>query len=65
MTQETIKALSDAELSQVLAWGQQEQSTRILKRKQEAISKIKALAETSGISITINKVRGRPKRPIK
>jgi len=43
MTQEAVKALSDAELAQVITWEQDEIKTRTEQRKQEAIAKIKAL----------------------
>lgn len=57
MTLETIKALSDSELAQIIAWAQQEQKTRAEKRKKEAIAKIKELAGTVGIPVTIGKQR--------
>jgi hypothetical protein len=62
MTQETVKALSDAELSQVITWAQEEIQTRTQRRKQEAIAKIKALASQVGVSVSIAGVRGRPAR---
>jgi hypothetical protein len=60
MTQETIKALSDAELSQVVTWGQQEQQARQAQRKQETIAKIRQLAGAVGVSVSISGLRGRP-----
>jgi len=60
MTQETVRALLDAELSQVVAWAQQETSARAEKRKQEAIAKIKELAGAVGVTVAIGGVRGRP-----
>lgn len=62
MTQETVRALSDADLSQVIAWGQAEIKARAEKRKQETIAKIKELAGTVGVSVAIGGVRGRPKK---
>jgi hypothetical protein len=60
MTQETLRALTDAELSQVVAWAQQEINARTEKRKQEAIAKIKELAGAVGVTVAIGGVRGRP-----
>jgi hypothetical protein len=60
MTQDTVKALSDAELSQVIAWGQREQQTREAKRKQETIAKIRELAKSIEIGVKIEGTRGRP-----
>jgi hypothetical protein len=62
MTQETVKALSDADLSQVITWAQDEIKTRTEQRKQEAIAKIKALASQAGVFVSIAGVRGRPAR---
>jgi hypothetical protein len=60
MTQESVKALSDDQLGQVIAWAQSEQKERTERRKQEAIARIKELAQTVGVSISINGRRGRP-----
>lgn len=60
MTQETVRALSDADLSQVVAWAQAEIKARAEKRKQETIAKIKELAGTVGVSVAIGGARGRP-----
>ena len=60
MTLENIKALSDSELSQVVAWGQQEQKARAERRKQETIAKIKELAGAVGVSVSIGTVRSKP-----
>jgi len=62
MTQENIRALSDSELPQVIAWAQEEIRTRAENRKREAIAKIKALASQVGVSVSIAGVRGRPAR---
>ena len=60
MTLETVKALSDAELSQVEVWVQDEKKSRAERRKEDAIAKIKALAESVGVKVAIGGVRGRP-----
>jgi hypothetical protein len=62
MTLETVKALSDAELSQVELWLQDEKKSRAERRKEDAIARIKALAESVGIKVAIGGVRGRPAR---
>jgi len=62
MTPETVKALSDVELSQVEVWIQDEKKSRAERRKEDAIAKIKVLAESVGIKIAIGGVRGRPAR---
>jgi hypothetical protein len=62
MTQEVVRALSDADLSQVIVWAQEEIQTRTQRRKQEAIAKIRALASQAGVSVSIAGVRGRPAR---
>ena len=62
MTLETLKALSDVELSQVEAWLQDEKRSRAERRKEDAIAKIKALAESVNIKVAIGGVRGRPAR---
>jgi hypothetical protein len=62
MTQETVRALSDVDLSQVITWAQEEIKTRTERRKQEAIAKIRALASQVGVSVSIAGTRGRPAR---
>jgi hypothetical protein len=62
MTQETVKALSDADLSQVITWAQEEIKTRTERRKQEAIAKIRQLAAQVGVNVSIAGTRGRPAR---
>jgi hypothetical protein len=62
MTLETLKALSDVELSQVEVWLQDEKRSRAERRKEDAIAKIKALAESVNIKVAIGGVRGRPAR---
>ena len=63
MTREALHALTDADLLQVIAWGQEEQKDRAEKRKQETIAKIKALAADVGVSVKIDGTRGRPAKP--
>jgi hypothetical protein len=60
MTQETVRALSDDQLVQVIAWVQGEQKARAERRKRETIAKIKELAGTAGVLVRIQGVRGRP-----
>jgi hypothetical protein len=62
MTLETVKALSDAELAQVVVWAQDEIKTRTERRRQEAIATIKSLAAQNNISVSIAGLRGRPAR---
>ena len=62
MTIETVRALSDGDLSQVVAWAQAEIKARAEKRKQETIAKIKELAGAVGVSVVIGGARGRPKK---
>jgi hypothetical protein len=62
MTLETVKALSDVELSEVEVWVQEEKKWRADRRKEDAIAKIKALAESVGVKVAIGGVRGRPAR---
>jgi hypothetical protein len=63
MTQEVVRALSDADLSQVIVWAQEEIQTRTQRRKQEAIAKIRQLAAQVGVNVSIAGTRGRPARP--
>jgi hypothetical protein len=60
MTQETVKALTDSELAQVVTWAQGEIKLRAEKRKQETIAKIKEMARAVGVSVNVEGVRGRP-----
>jgi hypothetical protein len=62
MTQETVRALSDTDLAQVIIWADDETKTRTERRKQEAIAKIKFLAAENHISVAIGGARGRPAR---
>jgi len=60
MTQESVKALSDGELAQVIAWAQDEQKARAENRKRETIAKIKEMAQAVGVSVSVGGARGRP-----
>ncbi len=62
MTLEELKALSDREIEQVIAWGQAELRQRVERRKQETIAKIKELAGSVGVRVAIGGVKGRPAR---
>ncbi len=62
MTREALHALTDADLLQVIAWGQEEQKDRAEKRKQETIAKIKELARSIEVGVTLAGTRGRPAR---
>ena len=61
MTQETVKALSDAELMQVIDWAQAEQKARGGRRKQETLAKIRELAQSVEVTVKILGERGRPR----
>jgi hypothetical protein len=64
MTQEVVRALPDGEILQVIGWGQAELAARKDKRKQDAISKIRELTATVGVTVNIEGARGRrPKSP--
>jgi hypothetical protein len=60
MTQDAIRALTDADLAQVILWGQAEVKARTERRKQETIAKIKELAGAVGVKVAISGQRGRP-----
>jgi hypothetical protein len=62
MTQEAVRALPDKELTQVIAWAQDEALVRENKRKHDTIARIKELAGAVGVSITIHGKRGRPQK---
>ena len=59
MTQETVKALTDSELVQVISWAQAEQKARSDKHKQDTIAKIRELARSIEIGVRIEGTRGR------
>ncbi len=60
MTLEAVRALSDDEIAQVIAFGQAELKARAERRKQETIAKIKQLAGSVGVRVAIGGVKGRP-----
>jgi hypothetical protein len=60
MTEQNIKALSDSELTQVIASAEGELKARAEKRKQETIAKIRELAGSVGVTVRIDGTRGRP-----
>ena len=60
MTQESVKGLSDGELSQVLAWAQQEIRSRTEKHKHATIARIRELARSIEVGVKIENTRGRP-----
>lgn len=59
-----LTVLSDEQLRQFIANSRAELARREKKRKQEAASRIKALAESAGLAVTVKdkekKRRGRP-----
>jgi hypothetical protein len=60
MTQDTVRALNDNELVQVIAWAQAEQKARAERHKQETLAKIRELARSIEVGIKIGGTRGRP-----
>jgi hypothetical protein len=62
MTLETIKTLTETELSQVIAWAQQEQQMRADKRKQDTLLRIRELARSIDVGVKIEGTRGRPSK---
>lgn len=60
MKVDDVKALSDNELEQVMAWAQEEKKFRTEKRKQEAIAAIREIAAREHIPVRIDGQRGRP-----
>jgi hypothetical protein len=60
MTEQNIKALSDSELTEVIASAQDELKARAEKRKRETIAKIRELAGSVGVTVRIDGTRGRP-----
>ncbi len=59
MNQETIKTLSDKELSQFIILAQQEVQSREEKHERDIIAEIMAKAATINKKITIHEKRGR------
>lgn len=62
MKAEDIKNLTDAELLQVLNWAEQERKTRTERRKQETLARIRELAQSIGVAVSVGGQRGRPMR---
>ncbi len=60
MTEDTLKALNDHDLEQLIVRAQAEKANRARKRKEDAIAKIKELAGAAGVSVSIKGARGRP-----
>ena len=60
MTETVVRALSDSELINVIAWAQAEQRARAEKHKQDTIAKIRELARSIEVGVKIEGVRGRP-----
>lgn len=60
-TIESVKSLSDDELDRLIDAGTKEKEAREERRKQETIARIKELAGTISVSVTIGSARGRPK----
>jgi hypothetical protein len=60
VTLEAVKALADSELAQVEVWVQQERKARAERKKQETIARIKQLAGSIGVRVSVEGVRGRP-----
>jgi len=57
---EDVQVLGDSELAQVIAWAEDEQKRRTERKKQEAIARMKELALSVGVTVTIAGQRGRP-----
>jgi hypothetical protein len=55
-----VKGWSDSELTDVIACAQAEQKARAEKHKQETLARIRELAGSVGVTVSINGVRGRP-----
>jgi hypothetical protein len=53
VTLETVTALSDSELAQVITWAEAESKARAEHKKQETIAKIKQLAVSVGVRVAI------------
>lgn len=61
VTTESMKSLSDEELDRLIDAGTKEKHAREERRKQETIARIKELAGTISVTVTIGGSRGRPK----
>lgn len=62
ITLETIKTLPDDELDRFIAAATQEKKERTEREKQATIARIKELAGSVGVRISIGGARGRPAR---
>ena len=60
ITQDTIQALSAGQLDLVDGWVRDERKARAERHKNETLAKIKELARSIEVGITIEGVRGRP-----
>jgi len=60
VTIDVIRSLSDEDLDRFIDSGMEEKRARTERRKHETIAKIKELAETAGVSVRIQGIRGRP-----
>jgi len=60
ITIEVVRSLSDDELDRFIDAGVEEKRARSERHKQETIARIKELAGTVGLSISIGGARGRP-----
>lgn len=61
MTRDAIKSLPDAELLDVGVWVLEEVTERKARRKQEAITRIKAIAAQEGLDVFLKGTR-RPRK---
>ena len=61
VTIDAIRSLSDDELDRFIASGTEEKKARAERRKQETIAKIRELAESVSVTVSIGGARGRPK----
>lgn len=59
-TELNLTAMSDAELTALAASAQAELAARERRRKEETIAKIRELAGSAGLSVSIAGARGRP-----
>ncbi len=55
-----VRVLPDDELAQVIVWATQERDARTEKRKQDTIARIKEMAASVGVAVSISGQRGRP-----
>jgi hypothetical protein len=62
MSLDQIKQLGDDELAQIAKLAETELRSRADKRRQEAITKIRELASSVGVTINIGGLRGRPSK---